>query len=121
MALTSVTVGAPDAPALAGFYGRLLDWPVVAEEADWAQVRPPDGVAGPTVNVEHEAHWRAPVWPSEPGAQHATMHLDIRVDDLDVAEAWATSLGARRDAVQPQPDVVVMRDPVGHPFCFFLD
>ena len=44
----------------------------------------------------------------------------VDVDDLDVAGAYATSVGARLAAYQPQDDVRVYLDPVGHPFCLFL-
>jgi len=48
------------------------------------------------------------------------VHLDIHVDDLDVAGEYATAVGARLAAFQPQDDVRVYLDPEGHPFCLFL-
>lgn len=126
--LTSVTVTTPRPRALAAFWSALLGWPVSAEEpagegepeeAGWAQVRPPAGVAGFTLNLEHERSWTRPVWPSEPGHQFATEHLDLEVDDLDAAVAWALECGAELAAHQPQADVRVLFDPDGHPFCFF--
>jgi hypothetical protein len=47
------------------------------------------------------------------------IHLDIAVDDLESAVAWAIAAGARLAEFQPQNDVRVMLDPVGHPFCLF--
>jgi catechol 2,3-dioxygenase-like lactoylglutathione lyase family enzyme len=126
--VTSVTIGAPDPRALAAFYARLLGWPVTAEEPPrpgnppedgWAQVRPPDGTAGPTLNFEYEIHYRRPAWPSEAGRQHITEHLDIYAEDLDAAVAWAVEAGATLAARQPQEDVRVLLDPAGHPFCLF--
>ena len=46
------------------------------------------------------------------------MHLDVAVDDLDVAEAEALRLGARVVGSQPDPaHYRVLLDPAGHPFC----
>ena len=127
--VTSVTITAPDPRSLAGFYARLLDRPVTAEEgprpgepptAGWAQIRSTDGSRGPTLNFEYEKQWTSPTWPSEPGAQHATQHLDIRVSDLDAAIEHAISAGASLAPVQPQQRVRVLFDPAGHPFCLFI-
>jgi catechol 2,3-dioxygenase-like lactoylglutathione lyase family enzyme len=104
---------------LADFYRRLLGWPIVDEDPDggWAQLSPPDGEVGPTINIEADRHHARPVWPSKPGEQTATMHLDIGVDDLDAAVAWAREVGATQAEHQPQQHVRVMLDPHGHPFC----
>lgn len=114
---------------LARFYAALLKWPVSAmeepkpgepENGGWAQIRPPEGVPGPTLNFEYERCFRRPVWPAVMGEQTASQHLDIWVDDLDAAVDWAVTCGALLDEVQPQEHVRVMRDPDGHPFCLFL-
>lgn len=127
--LTSLTIGAPDPRALAAFYSRLLEWPVTDSEpsppgeppeAGWAQLRPPDGRTGPRLNFEYERHHTPPVWPSEPGRQHITQHLDIQVRDLDEAVRWAIEAGATLASYQPQDDVRVLLDPAGHPFCLFI-
>jgi catechol 2,3-dioxygenase-like lactoylglutathione lyase family enzyme len=123
--VTSVTIAAPDPRALAAFYGRLLGWPVTSAEPPrpgfperdgWAQLRPPDGQAGPTLNFEYEADYVAPVWPSVEGRQQLQEHLDIAVDELAPAVAWAERAGATLAAYQPQDGVRVMLDPAGHPF-----
>lgn len=128
MDVTSVTVGAPDPRGLAAFYARMLGWPITAEEParpgfppedGWAQVRPPAGTAGTVLNFEYEAQYTRPVWPSEAGKQHITVHLDIAVEDLDAAVSWATEAGAAVADYQPQEDVRVLIDPAGHPFCLF--
>jgi catechol 2,3-dioxygenase-like lactoylglutathione lyase family enzyme len=128
MDVTSVTVGAPDPRGLAAFYSRMLGWPIAVEEParpgfppedGWAQVRPPEGKIGPTLNFEYEAHYTPPVWPSEAGKQHITVHLDIAVKNLDAAVGWAAKAGAVLADHQPQEDVRVMLDPAGHPFCLF--
>ena len=48
-------------------------------------------------------------------------HLDIRVDDLDAAVAYAVESGATVAEFQPQGGVRVCLDPDGHPFCLFID
>ena len=122
---TSVTVMTPDPRGLADFYARLLGVEVSATEpagpgdpeaAGWAQVRMPHL----TLNFEYEEQWSRPVWPAEAGQQTATQHLDLWVDDLAAASAWATECGAVLAGTQPQDDVRVFLDPVGHPFCLFL-
>lgn len=123
MQVGAVTIGSEPAGALelANFYHRLLGWPIVNEGPKhwWAQLRPPEGETGPTINIEADREYERPVWPSQADAQIATMHLDIGVDDLEAAVAWALEAGATLAEYQPQPHVRVMLDPHGHPFCFF--
>ena len=128
MKVTSVTIHTPDPRALAAFYRDLLGWTQSAEEGPrpgappqdgWAQLRPPPGETGPTLNFEYESEYVPPVWPSAPGEQQTMTHVDIHVDDLDAAVAWATERGARLAGYQPQADVRVMLDPNDHPFCLF--
>jgi catechol 2,3-dioxygenase-like lactoylglutathione lyase family enzyme len=127
--LTSVTIGCPNPRELVAFYARLLDAEITASEppregepanAGWAQLRTTGERGTITLNFEFERQWRTPVWPSEPGKQHITQHLDIHVDDLAAAVAWAEACGARQAGYQPQGDVRVMIDPAGHPFCLYL-
>ena len=128
MRVSAVTIGTPNPRALAAFYGRLLGWTVAQEygprpgeppESGWAQLVPPHSDAGPTLNFEYERAYVRPVWPSVEGKQHITEHLDIGVEDLEAAVAWAIDAGARLAEYQPQEDVRVMLDPAGHPFCLF--
>lgn len=129
MQVTSVTIGAAHPRALADFYARMLGWPVVAEDppasdappdAGWAQLRPPPGEIGPTLNFEREREYVRPVWPSVAGEQQIMEHLDIWVENLEEAVSWAIDAGAKLADYQPQKDVRVMLDPEGHPFCLFL-
>jgi catechol 2,3-dioxygenase-like lactoylglutathione lyase family enzyme len=126
--LTSVTIGCPNPRELVAFYARLLGAEITASEppregepetAGWAQARTTGDRGTITLNFEFERQWRTPVWPSEPGRQHITQHLDILVDDLAAAVAWAEACGARQAAYQPQERVRVMLDPAGHPFCLY--
>ena len=126
---TSITIGSPRPGRLARFYAELLGWPLTGEEgpgagepedAGWAQLKPPLGEPGMTINVEWERLFQRPVWPAEAGRPLASQHLDIRVTgDLDEAERWAVEHGAMLAEVQPQKGVRVLFDPDGHPFCLF--
>ncbi|MFF7415042.1 VOC family protein [Streptomyces lydicus] len=116
--LATVVLDCPDAHALAGFYRALLGWEVKLSEADWVLLRNPEGGTG--LSFQSEPGYRPPVWPELPEEQQKMLHLDIRVDDLDAADAYAVALGAVRAAWQPQDDVRVLLDPAGHPFCLFL-
>jgi hypothetical protein len=49
------------------------------------------------------------------------LHLEIRVDDLGTAESHAVDCGATVPDFQPQEDVRVCLDPVGHPFCLYVE
>jgi catechol 2,3-dioxygenase-like lactoylglutathione lyase family enzyme len=128
MQVGALTIGAARPRELARFYATMLGWDVTAldgprpgkpPEDGWAQIRPPEGESGPTLNFESEANYRRPVWPSVEGEQVATQHLDIGVDDLETAVAWAQEHGATVADFQPQEHVRVMIDPDGHPFCLF--
>lgn len=118
--LTSVTIGADDATAVAAFWSRLLGFPLSASEPDWAQLRAWSQHGRITINVERDEHHVAPVWPSEAGRPIQQEHLDILVDDLEGATAWALECGARLADTQPQDGIRVMLDPAGHPFCLFV-
>lgn len=114
-----VVLEAPDAPALARFYARLLGWDIASEQPDFATMGPPDGVAYLAFQTSPE--YLPPVWPAVEGSQQMMMHLDFEVSDLDAAVADALQLGARQADYQPQDDVRVMLDPAGHPFCLYRD
>jgi catechol 2,3-dioxygenase-like lactoylglutathione lyase family enzyme len=118
MRLTATVLGAPDPRALAGFYQRLLGWPLGSDEPGWVTLRAPGGGAGLSFQTE-EAHVR-PTWPAGPGDQQMQMHLDIEVDDLEAAGARAIAPGAVLADHQPQDDVRVYLDPAGHPFCLWV-
>jgi catechol 2,3-dioxygenase-like lactoylglutathione lyase family enzyme len=113
-----VVLDAPDARALATFYADLLGWRIAKDEPGWVAVSPPDGVAYLAFQTSPE--YVAPAWPPVEGRQQMMMHLDLEVRDLDVAVADAIEAGATLADHQPQPDVRVLLDPVGHPFCLYL-
>jgi len=110
----------PDAHELARFYARLLDWQLFADSPDDAAVAPSRD-AGFNLAFQTEAKYARPVWPAQDGQPQMSMHLEIEVDDLTEAVAYAVEVGAELADFQPQDDVRVMLDPAGHPFCLYLD
>jgi predicted enzyme related to lactoylglutathione lyase len=116
-----VTLDAPDARELARFYARLLGWQLFDEGGGDGAAVAPSETAGYNLGFQTEPHYVRPVWPAEAGKPQMSMHLEIEVDDLDEAVAYAVSVGAEVAAYQPQRTVRVMLDPAGHPFCLYLD
>jgi hypothetical protein len=116
--LSTVVLGAPRPLELAEFYQQLLGWPFGAEEDDWVTLRHPQWPISLAFQLETEHV--SPNWPASTGDQQMQVHLDIETDDLDVAVSYAESLGARVADFQPQQDVRVLIDPVGHPFCIWV-
>jgi len=106
----SFVIDCADPTTLATFYGALLDWQVKASP-DWAEVRSDDGC----ISFQQVEGYTPPNWPSQGTPQQ--MHLDVIVDDLDVAEAQVIALGATRHDHQPGTSFRVFLDPAGHPFC----
>jgi predicted enzyme related to lactoylglutathione lyase len=117
--LRSVVLDASDVRGLGEFYQQLLGWSVTSEADDptWLRIAPADGGTG--IAVQYEPHYVSPVWPADTTHQQMQLHLDLKVDDLPAACAHAESVGARLAEFQPQDDVRVYLDPVGHPFCLF--
>ncbi|WP_433389464.1 VOC family protein [Micromonospora sp. KLBMP9576] len=111
-------IEAPDPGALARFYSSLLGWPITHEEPGTTVL----GTPGNAFLVFEQADdYRSPVWPPAAGDQRPMMHLDFQVGDLDDAQAEALALGATLAEYQPQENVRVLFDPVGHPFCLCRD
>ncbi|WP_433284098.1 VOC family protein [Micromonospora sp. CA-244673] len=118
LTMTTTVLDAPDARELAAFYERLLGWAREEDEPDWVVLAASGGGAG--LAFQTEPAYVRPVWPAGPGEPQMMAHLDIKVDDLDAASAYAVSLGATVADFQPQDDVRVHLDPAGHPFCLYL-
>lgn len=104
----------PDAGSLAKFYGALLDWEVAVDN-DWADIRGADGMS---ISFQRVDNYNPPVWPGQDVPQQ--MHLDVIVEDLDVAEREVLELGATKHAHQPGTTFRVFLDPAGHPFCLCI-
>jgi catechol 2,3-dioxygenase-like lactoylglutathione lyase family enzyme len=118
MILSGTVLDSPDAHTLADFYRRLLGWTVRKDEPNWVTLAPSDG--GASLSFQTEPAYVRPSWPSSSDRQQMMLHLDIEVDDLDGAGAFAVGLGATLAEYQPQDDVRVYLDPSGHPFCLWV-
>jgi hypothetical protein len=118
----TVVLDCPDPLALAQFYGSLLggDLEVDGDEPDWVVlvVEP-----GRRVAFQQVEDYAPPTWPT--GEQPQQLHLDLTVEDIDVAEPAVLELGARRPQFQPGlvdgDSFRVYLDPAGHPFCLCWD
>ncbi len=115
--VSSFVLDAPDARVLADFYRRLLRWEVQHDLDGWVTLRSPHGGTG--LAFQTDDGYVAPVWPGQPGEQRMMAHLDIKVDGLDAEVSRALELGAVIAPHQPQPDIRVLLDPAGHPFCMW--
>ncbi|MFD9006268.1 VOC family protein [Streptomyces sp. NPDC059582] len=110
--LDVVVLDCPDPRALAGFYAAVLGG-TVEEHDDWVDLRVNDAQ---TLAFQAAPGHVPPKWPAPDGSQQ--FHLDLTVEDLDVAEKGVLALGARPlDAEDRSRTFRVYADPAGHPFC----
>jgi predicted enzyme related to lactoylglutathione lyase len=106
-----------EALALAAFYERFLGWPITQRgPGGWALLQSPEGLK---IEIQGLSNYQSPVWPNASNEQQMMVHIDFATDDVDAAVAFAIEAGATVAAHQPQPNVRVMLDPVGHPICLF--
>lgn len=110
LVLFAVTVDAPDAVGLAGFYAALLGMEVTYEGPEGAFITG----QGQNVLFQQIGEYTPPRWPDPAAPQQA--HFDVKVDDLDAGEAMALELGAAR-LPSGGETFRVFADPAGHPFC----
>ncbi len=101
-----------DPSDLATFYQQLLGMQRIQDEGDWVVIG--DAPDRPGIAFQRVPAFHAPQWPDPEHPQQ--MHVDVRVDSLDEAEAKVTELGASRLPGGGER-FRVFADPVGHPFC----
>lgn len=109
-----LVIDCPDPGQLASFYERLLGMIRVQDEPDWVVIG--DAPDRPGVAFQRSPGHAPPAWPDPQGAQQ--MHLDVRVENLDTAEAEVLESGARR--LGGGERFRVFADPAGHPFCLVV-
>jgi predicted enzyme related to lactoylglutathione lyase len=107
-----VVLDCPDPEVMAGFYGELLGWAVEPGEENIRFIRADYGDA---LGFQKVTDFTPPQWPGQDVPQQ--MHIDVTVDDLDVAESAVIALGATKPTHQPGTTFRVFLDPAGHPFC----
>jgi catechol 2,3-dioxygenase-like lactoylglutathione lyase family enzyme len=80
----------PDPRALAAFYAEVLGMRINEDSPDWVVIGTEPGQR--QLAFQRVADWAPPVWGDPARPQH--LHLDIRVEDVDVAERELLALGA---------------------------
>jgi|SRR3954449_12461064 predicted enzyme related to lactoylglutathione lyase len=111
----STVLDTPDPKRLSRFYAELLNWSVDPDDDsdEWVTIR---SETGAQLMFQRATDVQPPTWPDPAIPQQ--FHLDLEVDDLDAAQAYAESLGAtRRRAEGEGQHFRVFLDPSGHPFC----
>jgi hypothetical protein len=108
-------IDCPEPGRLASFYEQLLSMVRVQDEEGWVVIG--DAADRPGVAFQKVEDYRPPRWPDPEYPQH--MHFDVRVDNLDEAEAKVLDLGATRLPGGGE-HFRVFTDPVGHPFCLIF-
>ncbi|MFF2188215.1 VOC family protein [Streptomyces sp. NPDC058155] len=115
--LQCVVLDCPDVGVLARFYQSLLGGDVNRPDPRWAVG---DGFAtlhtgdGLVLAFQRVSGYRAPRWPD--AAYPQQFHLDLDVEDIDLAQEQVLGLGATLLLVDPA-GWRVFADPAGHPFC----
>jgi catechol 2,3-dioxygenase-like lactoylglutathione lyase family enzyme len=115
--LMNIVVDCPDADISARFWAAVLGWERVQETADSVDIA--DASDGRRRLVFQQiADYRPPGWPDQGPPQQ--LHLDVRVDDLEIADQRVRALGAvplGERVVLEDETYRVYADPAGHPFC----
>ena len=104
-----VVIDCPDPVLLAEFYAELLGLPVTYRSADFAVVSADTTTSG--YAFQRAEDHQPPRWPDPAYPQQ--MHLDVMVDDREVAAERVVELGATVLSAENH----VYADPAGHPFC----
>jgi predicted enzyme related to lactoylglutathione lyase len=113
ISLQAVVLDTDDPQGLAEFYAALLGWEIEPAEDDWVTI---NGGSSGQLDFQLAINHKPPTWPDNAIPQQS--HLDLHVDDLNEAAAYAESIGARRAANgDHSPNFIVFLDPSGHPFC----
>ncbi|WP_449061992.1 VOC family protein [Planomonospora algeriensis] len=109
----ALTVDCPDPDVMADFYAVLLGGEVTRQSADEARV----DAEGRLIIFRAVPDYQPPTWPSPEVPLHS--HFEYVVEDPHAAAQQLLPLGARpaRHQDPDDPDLVVMLDPAGHPFC----
>ena len=111
--LDGIVIDCPNPGVLADFYAAVLGVEVYGKDDDWAEIAAQVGPR-PLMMFQKVENYTPPQWPGQVVPQQ--MHLDIKVDDFDVAEAAVLELGATKTG-SATPTFRVYLDPAGHPFC----
>lgn len=109
-----LVIDCPDPRALARFYERLMGLDRVEDSDSWVTLG--EAARPPRIALQRVVDFVAPGWGPQGAPQQ--MHVDVLVENLDVAEVAVLSLGAKLlDGSDKPVGYRVYADPVGHPFC----
>ena len=118
--LRAVVLDCPDPRALADFYRRLVGGEITYADDDWVNLR--DG-AQVLLSFQRADGYQPPEWPGRERSQQ--FHIDVTVDDVELAEREVLALGATKARSDLQfgkdENWLVYLDPAGHPFCLCWD
>ena len=108
-----LVIDCPDPHQLADFYAEILPVQKFGDDPGWAELMMgPE--ARPIIAFQKVENYTAPQWPGQDVPQQ--MHIDVKVDDLDVGEAAVLALGATKTG-RGTDTFRVYLDLAGHPFC----
>lgn len=109
--LKMVTLDSADARRDAEFWAAALGWDIAHVQDEYAMLTGPDHALGFGTIPDYQP----PAWPNENGSKQ--FHLDLAVEDIEVASKELVELGATLPEFQPGETWRVLLDPSGHPFC----
>ncbi|MEU1206899.1 VOC family protein [Nocardia tengchongensis] len=112
--LKMLTLDSADARRDAEFWAAALGWEIAHVQDEYAMLTGPDHALG----FGTVAGYQPPTWPNENGTKQ--FHLDLAVEDLEMASKQLVELGATVPEFQPGESWRVLLDPSGHPFCLTL-
>jgi len=108
--LSTIVIDCPEPLVLARFYSELLGLPITHQDDDWVDV----GDGQPRLAFQLAPDHQAPRWPDPAHPQQ--FHLEVRVEDVELAEKGVLAIGATRLPGGGE-EFRVYADPAGHPFC----
>jgi len=109
--LATFVIDCPEPRKLAEFYSQLTGLTVLRPSDDWVWL----GDTKPRMAFQLAPDHKPPRWPDPDHPQQC--HIDVEVEDIEVAEAQVLALGATRLAADDGEQCRVYADPAGHPFC----
>lgn len=111
--LGAVVLDTADPDRLARFYEAVLGARRSRVDGDWIDL---DTGLGFSLSFQHAPDHQPPRWPDP--ARPQQFHLDIDVDDIDVAHQQVIAAGATLlSTAEEEHGFRVYADPAGHPFC----
>ena len=110
--MTELVLDCRDPHGLARFWSQVLDYRIVDEDEDTAEIAPPEGTPSPVTLLFSRS--------DDPKKDKLRLHIDVSATDRSQDEELARLLqiGARQiDIGQGEQTWYVLADPEGHEFC----